>query len=83
MEATPQITRRHFHKILRRYRHQAGLTQEQMAERMNVSVGFFGMMEVGRRWPNIDMLLRIAKALSIRPGELADAVLEEAEKNQR
>ena len=80
MEENQQITRRHFHSVLRRYRHQAGLTQEQMAERMGVSVGFFGMMEVGRRWPNIDMLFRIAKALGVRPGELIDALEEEAGK---
>jgi len=77
MEEISQITRHHFHSVLRRYRHQAGLTQEQMAERMNVSVGFFGMMEVGRRWPNIDMLFRIAEALGVRPGELIDALEEE------
>ncbi|HBT97133.1 MAG TPA: transcriptional regulator [Desulfobulbaceae bacterium] len=61
------VTRHHFHPVLRRFRHNAGLTQEQMAERMDVSVGFFGMMEVGKRWPNIDMLFRIASALDVRP----------------
>ena len=50
---------------------------------MNVSVGFFGMMEVGRRWPNIDMLLRIAEALGVRPGEMVDSMVEEAEKSPR
>ena len=79
MEDNQQITRRHFHSVLRRYRHHAGLTQEQMAERMNVSVGFFGMMEVGRRWPNIDMLFRIANALGVRAGELIDALEEETQ----
>jgi len=75
-----QITRHHFHPVLRRFRQKAGLTQEQMAERMDVSVAFFGMMEVGRRWPNIDMLFRIARALEVRPGELVDALEEEARK---
>jgi len=51
-----------------------------MAERMDVSVGFFGMMEVGKRWPNIDMLFRIASALDVRPGELIDALEAEARK---
>ena len=78
MEKDQQITRRHFHLVLRRFRQHAGVTQEQMAERMGVSVGFFGMMEVGRRWPNIDMLFRIAKALGVRPGDLIDALEEEA-----
>jgi len=79
MEEKQEITRRYFHPVLRRFRHKAGLTQEQMADRMGVSVGFFGMMEVGRRWPNIDMLFRIANAIEVRPGELIDALEEEAQ----
>lgn len=79
MEDGQQITRHYFHPVLRRFRHKAGLTQEQMADRMGVSVGFFGMMEVGRRWPNIDMLFRIADAVGVRPGELIDALEEEAQ----
>ena len=77
MEKEQQIVRLYFHPVLRRFRHRVGLTQEQMAERMGVSVGFFGMMEVGRRWPNIDMLFRIARALGVRPGELVNALEEE------
>ena len=80
MDNEQQITRRYFHPVLRRFRHKAGLTQEQMAERMDVSVAFFGMMEVGRRWPNIDMLFRIARALDVRPGELIDALEAEVRK---
>ena len=77
MEEKQQITRHYFHFIVRRFRHKAGLTQEQMAERMGVSVGFYGMMEVGRRWPNIDMLFKIARALGVRPGELINALEDE------
>ena len=77
MEEKQQITRHYFHFILRRFRHKSGLTQEQMAERMGVSVGFYGMMEVGRRWPNIDMLFKIARALGVRPGELINALEDE------
>jgi len=80
MEKDQQITRRFFHPVLRRFRYKAGLSQEQMAERMDVSVGFFGMMEIGRRWPNIDMLFRIAKALGVRPGDLIHALEEEMRK---
>ena len=80
MEKNNHITRRHFHSVLRQFRHKTGLTQEQMAERMGVSVGFFGMMEVGRRWPNIDMLFRIAEALGVTPGEMLDALEKEARK---
>ncbi|MDR3361697.1 MAG: helix-turn-helix domain-containing protein [Desulfovibrio sp.] len=79
MEKNQQITRHYFHNVLRRYRRSAGFTQEEMAEKMNVSVGFLGMMEVGRRWPNIDMLFRIASALGVRPGELIDALEKESQ----
>jgi transcriptional regulator with XRE-family HTH domain len=79
MEKNQQITRRYFHNVLRHYRRSAGFTQEEMAEKMNVSVGFLGMMEVGRRWPNIDMLFRIASALGVRPGELIDALEKESQ----
>ena len=75
-----QITRNYFHFVLRRFRHKAGLTQEQLAEKMGVSVGFLGMMEVGRRWPNIDMLFNIARALGVAPAELIDDLNREAQK---
>ena len=80
MKKDEQITRNYFHFILRRFRHKAGLTQEQLAERMGVSVGFLGMMEVGRRWPNIDMLFKIARALGVKPAELIEELDREAQK---
>jgi transcriptional regulator with XRE-family HTH domain len=68
------VTRQYFPIVLRQFRHQARLSQEALAERVGVSVGFVGMMEVGRRWPNIDMLFRIAAALGVKPSSLIEAI---------
>ena len=80
MEKYDELTQRHFQHVLRRYRLAAGLTQEQLSEKMGVSSGFYSMMEIGRKWPNINMLFRIADALGKRPGELIDALEEEAKR---
>ena len=41
-----------------------------------ISTGFLGNMETGHKWPNIDMLIRLAEALNIRPGEMTDALVK-------
>ena len=69
--------RLNFQHVLRRYRLAAGLTQEQLSEKMDVSLGFLCTMEVGRKWPNLDMLFIIAKALDVRPSELIAALEDE------
>lgn len=79
----PQITKRYFQYVLRRYRLAAGLSQEQMSGFLGVSRGFYSLLEVGKRWPNVDMVLRIAEVLKVRPGELVDALADEAKKSRR
>lgn len=74
------ITKRYFQYVLRRYRLAAGLSQEQMSGFLGVSRGFYSLLELGKRWPNVDMLLRIAEVLKVRPGELLDALVDEAAK---
>ena len=80
MENQQKITQRHFQHVLRRYRMAMGLSQEQMSERIGVSKGFYSMMEIGRKWPNVDMIFRIAEAVGVRPGELINALEDEAKK---
>ena len=66
--------------ILRRYRDAAGLSQQQLADYAEVSKGFISALEGGRSVPNVDMLITLARAFGVRPGELLDAVVEETEK---
>lgn len=59
------------------------MSQEQMSGFLGVSRGFYSLLEVGKRWPNVDMVLRIAEVLKVRPGELVDALADEAKKSRR
>lgn len=70
-----QIIKTYFKDVLREYRLKAGMTQEQLAGLVDVSKGFLGMMETGERWPNVDMMIRLAEAMRVRPGEMLDTVV--------
>ena len=56
-----------------------GLTQEKLAELVNVSYNYIALIETGRRFPSLKMLERIAKVLqkdtlelfSIKPIEIS------------
>jgi transcriptional regulator with XRE-family HTH domain len=49
-------------------------TQEQLAERAGVAAIHVGFVERGENVPKLTMILRIAKALGVRPGELIDHI---------
>ena len=51
---------------IRRYRHLARLTQEKLAERVDLNPVYLGQIERGYKVPTVDVLLRIAKALNVR-----------------
>ena len=78
-----EITNHYYRDVLRRYRLAAGMTQEQLAGFADISTSFLSMMEIGRKRPNVDMLIRLAWALEVRPGEMLDALVEEYEKGRR
>ncbi|MFT4302243.1 MAG: helix-turn-helix transcriptional regulator [Desulfovibrio sp.] len=71
-----QIAKLYFRDVLREYRLKAGMTQEQLAGLVDISKGFVGKMETGRKWPNVDMLIKLAEALNVRPGEMTDALVK-------
>ncbi|MFT4301394.1 MAG: helix-turn-helix transcriptional regulator [Desulfovibrio sp.] len=80
MENDEKITRRFMPDVLRRYRDNAGLSQQELADSIGVSKGFISALEGGRSVPNLDRLVQIADALQVSPGELANAMLEDAAK---
>ena len=58
---------------IRRYRKLSGLTQEKLAEKVEINPVYFGQIERGYKVPTVDVLLRIAKQLKVR---LRDIVSE-------
>lgn len=58
---------------IRKCRKTAGLTQEKLAERIDINPVYMGQIERGYRVPTVDVLLRIARALKVH---LRDIVSE-------
>lgn len=57
-------------KRIRRLRKAAGLTQEQLAEKVRVSTTHIGLVETGKRRISLQALQRVASALGVKTGEL-------------
>jgi transcriptional regulator with XRE-family HTH domain len=63
-------SQRVFVQNLRKHRRKCGLTQEQLAEKVNVSTHHIGMIELSRNNPTLELVDRIARALNIKMYEL-------------
>lgn len=59
-----------FGTVVRRLRESRGLTQEQLAERAEVSATYIGFVERGDNVPTLTIIIQIASALGVRPAEL-------------
>ena len=55
---------------MKRHRKQAGFTQEKLAELCDTDPGYIRQIEIGRRFPSIAYIERIAAALNIAPYRL-------------
>ena len=55
---------------IRYYRHQKGMSQEDLALKANLNPAFFGQVERGLKCPTIDTLYKIASALNVPLPEL-------------
>jgi transcriptional regulator with XRE-family HTH domain len=61
-----------FGSNLRAARERLGLTQEEVAQRSGVHATEVSRIEAGKRDPKVSTLLRLAKAVEVRPGQLLD-----------
>jgi len=61
-----------FGKILKEKRHQAGITQEELAKRLNVSRSAISNWEIGRNYPDIHTLVEISTSLGVSLDELLE-----------
>ena len=51
---------------IRKYRKLECLTQEKLAEKVELNPVYMGQIERGYKVPTVDVLLRVAKALNVR-----------------
>jgi transcriptional regulator with XRE-family HTH domain len=63
---------------LRRAREEAGLTQEQLAEKAGLHRTYVSLLERGKKSPTLVVLFRLCGALGLRPSTLV-ARVERAE----
>lgn len=61
---------------IRHFRLEKGLSQEALANRLDMSAPYISMLESGKRYPSIEMLMRIARALETRPGDILNFIAE-------
>jgi len=57
-------------KRVQKIRKLAGLTQEELAEKVNVSRAYIGYIEQARNTPSIELLEKIAKVLKLNIKDL-------------
>lgn len=68
-----------FGEKFRKYRKASGLTQEQVAEKLNVSKSRVSSWEIGENRPNVDSLGEICRVLNVSPSDLLDVHLTDDE----
>lgn len=66
------IIQRRFGKRIQELRKEKGLTQEDLADLVEVDRSYMGFVERGERNPTLDKIIKIAKALKITLSDLFD-----------
>lgn len=66
---------------IRKYRKESGLTQEQLAEKINVTKSRVSNWEQGINRPDADIIGNICRALNVSPSDLLDVHLTDDELN--
>jgi XRE family transcriptional regulator, regulator of sulfur utilization len=63
-----------FGGIVRQLRESHGWTQEELAERADMSATYLGFVERGENVPTLTIILKLADALRVSPGRMVDDV---------
>jgi transcriptional regulator with XRE-family HTH domain len=72
LDENPNAASIAFGRRLRELRVQHGLSQDDLAHKTDVHSTAIGRLERGSREPRLTTILRIARGLDVRPGELVD-----------
>lgn len=51
-------------------RKEKGYTQEELAEKLHISLSYIGKIEIGERKPNLKMLYKISEKLGVKVKDL-------------
>lgn len=65
-----------FGAVVREWREARGWTQEQLAERSEMNASYLGFVERGDNVPTLTIIIQIAGALQVEPGELLREVMK-------
>lgn len=63
-----------FGEEVRKARNLLGLTQEDLAHKADLHSGYVSKVERGLKTPSLKVILQLANALDLQPGELVQAV---------
>ena len=66
-----------FGAVIRERRLELGMSQEDLANAAQIERSHMGKIERGEHLPNLVFILRLAKALSVKPGLLVDSAAEQ------
>lgn len=74
-----------FGRNVKKYRKAAGLTQEQLSEKLGVSQKHLSIIETGTQFASASLIGRISEELNVSPGDLfggsSDNIIEEIKKS--
>jgi len=65
---------------LRKARHKAGLTQEELSFRAKIDRTYISMLEHNKKSPTVDVLFRLCDALGVTPSRILARVEKERAK---
>lgn len=65
---------RAFGPVLKHFRTERKLTQEELAEKVGVVTPYISMMESGQKFPNLEMLFELAAALGISASHVVETM---------
>lgn len=63
---------------IKKARKEKGLTQKQLAEKLNIATNSLSRYEIGERTPDNETIVRIAKALDVAPSSLLIDVIKDS-----
>ena len=63
-----------FGPVLRRFRQEKNLSQEELAASLDISPSYISRMESDTKKPSLEMIFRLAKALNVKAYELVKAM---------